>query len=188
MFLDFDDIFGFFEDDFFIEESGRQRPGGNFDSEETTATSYGMGTEQTIYVDLPQMVDLTLLYKQLMDLVMSQLLQTGYILISIDPIEEPEEPVELVVEMNCREVAEKEMSSKDLNKNGVLSEEELKSVVINQKNAIFSTADSNKDGEIEFAELLQISCNCGNELENIFSQLSPDGQALSIEKLSSQSL
>ena len=186
MFLDFDDIFGFFEDDFFIEESGRQRPGGNFDSEETTVTSYGLGTEQTIYVDLPAngRFDITV---QAIDGFSDVTIVANWVYSDfIDPIEEPEEPVELVVEMNCREVAEKEMSSKDLDKNGVLSEEELKSVVINQKNVIFSTADSNKDGEIEFAELLQISCNCGNELENIFSQLSPDGQDLSIEKLSSQ--
>ena len=186
MFLDFDDIFGFFEDDFFIEESGRQRPGGNFDSEETTVTSYGLGTEQTIYVDLPAngRFDITV---QAIDGFSDVTIVANWVYSDfIDPIEEPEEPVELVVEMNCREVAEKEMSSKDLDKNGVLSEGELKSVVINQKNVIFSTADSNKDGEIEFAELLQISCNCGNELENIFSQLSPDGQALSIEKLSSQ--
>ena len=186
MFLDFDDIFGFFEDDFFIEESGRQRPGGNFDSEETTVTSYGLGTEQTIYVDLPAngRFDITL---QAIDGFSDVTIVANWVYSDfIDPIEEPEEPVELVVEMNCREVAEKEMSSKDLDKNGVLSEEELKSVVINQKNVIFSTADSNKDGEIEFAELLQISCNCGNELENIFSQLSPDNQDLTIEKLSSQ--
>ena len=186
MFLDFDDIFGFFEDDFFIEESGRQRPGGNFDYEETTVTSYGLGTEQTIYVDLPAngRFDITL---QAIDGFSDVTIVANWVYSDfIDPIEEPEEPVELVVEMNCREVAEKEMSSKDLDKNGVLSEEELKSVVINQKNVIFSTADSNKDGEIEFAELLQISCNCGNELENIFSQLSPDNQDLTIEKLSSQ--
>ena len=186
MFLDFDDIFGFFEDDFFIEESGRQRPGGNFDFEETTVTSYGMGTEQTIYVDLPAngRFDITV---QAIDGFSDVTIVANWVYSDfIDPIEEPEEPVELVVEMNCREVAEKEMSSKDLDKNGVLSEEELKSVVINQKNVIFSTADSNKDGEIEFAELLQISCNCGNELENIFSQLSPDDQDLTIEKLSSQ--
>jgi hypothetical protein len=186
MFLDFEDIFGFFEDDFFIEESGRQRPGGNFDFEETTVTSYGLGTEQTIYVDLPAngRFDITL---QAIDGFSDVTIVANWVYSDfIDPIEEPEEPVELVVEMNCREVAEKEMSSKDLDKNGVLSEEELKSVVINQKNVIFSTADSNKDGEIEFAELLQISCNCGNELENIFSQLSPDGQDLTIEKLSSQ--
>ena len=186
MFLDFDDIFGFFEDDFFIEESGRQRPGGNFDFEETTVTSYGMGTEQTIYVDLPAngRFDITV---EAIDGFSDVTIVANWVYSDfIDPIEEPEEPVELVVEMNCREVAEKEMSSKDLDKNGVLSEEELKSVVINQKNVIFSTADSNKDGEIEFAELLQISCNCGNELENIFSQLSPDDQDLTIEKLSSQ--
>ncbi len=186
MFLDFDDIFGFFEDDFFIEESGRQRPGGNFDYEETTVTSYGLGTEQTIYVDLPAngRFDITL---QAIDGFSDVTIVANWVYSDfIDPIEEPEEPVELVVEMNCREVAEKEMSSKDLDKNGVLSEEELKSVVISQKNVVFSTADSNKDGEIEFAELLQISCNCGNELENIFSQLSPDNQDLTIEKLSSQ--
>ena len=186
MFLDFEDMFGFFEDDFFIDESGRQRPGGNFDYEETTVTSYGLGTEQTIYVDLPAngRFDITV---EAIDGFSDVTIVANWVYSDfIDPIEEPEEPVELVVEMNCREVAEKEMSSKDLDKNGVLSEEELKSVVINQKNVIFSTADSNKDGEIEFAELLQISCNCGNELENIFSQLSPNGQDLSIEKLSSQ--
>ena len=186
MFLNFDDIFGFFEEDFFIEESGRQRPGGNFDFEETTVTSYGLGTEQTIYVDVPAngRFDITV---EAIDGFSDVTIVANWVYSDfIDPIEEPEEPVEPVVEMNCREVAEKEMASKDLDKNGVLSEEELKSVVFNQKSVIFSTTDSNKDGEIEFAELLQISCNCGNELENIFSQLSPDNQDLTIEKLSSQ--
>jgi hypothetical protein len=104
----------------------------------------------------------------------------------IDPIEEPQKPEEPVVKQNCREVAESEMTSKDLDKNGVLSEEEHKAIVINGKNLQFSTTDMNLDGEIEFAELLQVSCQCGNELENIFSQLSPNNGDLGIEILSSQ--
>ena len=91
-----------------------------------------------------------------------------------------------MVKQTCRDVADREMTSKDLDKNGVLSEEELKTILINGKNIQFSTTDMNKDGEIEFAELLQVSCQCGNELENVFSQLSPNNADLTIEILSSQ--
>ena len=101
----------------------------------------------------------------------------------IDPITEPQDPV--VVE-DCRDVATKEMTSRDIDKDGLLSEEEAKNVMINGDSVQFLELDNNKDGEIEFAELLQISCNCDNEIELIFNQLSPDNREVSIEMLSSQ--
>jgi hypothetical protein len=186
MFLDFDDFFDFFDDDIFLEESGRQRPGGNFDSEEAVIISDGIGTEQMIYVDLPAngRFDITV---EAIEGFSDVTISANWVYSDfIDPIEEPQKPEEPVVKQNCREVAESEMTSKDLDKNGVLSEEEHKAIVINGKNLQFSTTDMNLDGEIEFAELLQVSCQCGNELENIFSQLSPNNGDLGIEILSSQ--
>jgi hypothetical protein len=58
--------------------------------------------------------------------------------------------------------------------------------VINGDTVLFSELDINQDGEVEFAEVLQISCNCDNEIELIFNQLSPDNREVSIEMLSSQ--
>ena len=87
---------------------------------------------------------------------------------------------------DCRDVATKEMTSRDIDKDGLLSEEEAKNVMINGDSVQFLELDNNKDGEIEFAELLQISCNCDNEIELIFNQLSPDNREVSIEMLSSQ--
>ena len=186
MFLDFDDFFDFFEDDIFMEESGRQRPGGNFDSEEAVISSDGLGTEQLIYVDLPANGRFDITVEAIEGFSDVTIIASWEYSDFIDPIEEPEKPEEPVVKQTCRDVADREMTSKDLDKNGVLSEEELKTILINGKNIQFSTTDMNKDGEIEFAELLQVSCQCGNELENVFSQLSPNNADLTIEILSSQ--
>ena len=183
MFPDFDDFFDLFDDEMFFVEEGRQRPGGSFESEETTVSSYGLGTEQTIYIELPANGRFDFTVEAIEEFSDVTIIASWEYSDFIDPIVEPEEPV---VELNCREVAKNEMSSKDLDKNGVLSQEEVKSVMINGKNIAFSTTDTNLDGEVEFAELLQISCQCGNELENIFSQLSPSNDDLSIEILTSQ--
>jgi hypothetical protein len=91
-----------------------------------------------------------------------------------------------VVTEDCRDVATKEMTSKDLDKDGLLNEQEAKNIVINGDTVLFSELDINQDGEVEFAEVLQISCNCDNEIELIFNQLSPDNREVSIEMLSSQ--
>ena len=174
MFLDFDDFFDFFDDDIFMEESGRQRPGEIFDSEEAVISSDGLGTEQLIYVDLPANGRFDITVEAIEGFSDVTIIASWEYSDFIDPIEEPEKPEEPVVKQTCRDVADGEMTSKDLDKNGVLSEEELKTILINGKNIQFSTTDMNKDGEIEFAELLQVSCQCGNELENVFSQLSPN--------------
>ena len=183
MTLNFDDFFDFFDDEMFLEESGRQRPGGNFDSEEAVIYSNGFGTEQTIYVDLPANGRFEVTVEAIEGFSDVTIIANWVYSDFIDPIEEPEE---LVVKQTCREVANTEMTSKDMDKDGVLSEEELKSVLINRKSIDFAATDKNRDGEVEFAELLQVSCQCGNELENVFSQLSPNNGDLSIEILSSQ--
>ena len=51
---------------------------------------------------------------------------------------------------------------------------------------ISNSADVNQDDVIEYAELLQISCNCANEINNVFQQLSPNENQLDIELLKEQ--
>ena len=182
----FDDFFEFFEDDKFFEEEGRQRPGDNLDSEQVTLTSNGIGTEQMIYLDLPAngRFDITVVASQEISevTIVASWVYSDF----IEPIDEPEAPQEPIVSQNCRDVAENEMNSKDKDANGVLSKAELDSVILNGNKLDFANSDLNVDGEIEFSELLQISCSCNNELELIFTQLSPADNEVTIEKLSSQ--
>ena len=182
----FDDFFEFFEDDKFFEEEGRQRPGDNLDSEQVTLTSNGIGTEQMIYLDLPAngRFEITVVASQEISevTIVASWVYSDF----IEPIDEPEAPQEPIVSQNCREVAENEMNSKDKDANGVLSKAELDSVILNGNKLDFANSDLNVDGEIEFSELLQISCSCNNELELIFTQLSPADNEVTIEKLSSQ--
>ena len=181
----FDDFFEFFEDDKF-EEEGRQRPGDNLDSEQVTLTSDGIGTEEMIYLDLPAngRFDITVVASQEISevTIVASWVYSDF----IEPIDEPEAPQEPIVSQNCRDVAENEMNSKDKDANGVLSKAELDSVILNGNKLDFANSDLNVDGEIEFSELLQISCSCNNELELIFTQLSPADNEVTIEKLSSQ--
>ena len=121
MFLDFDDFFDFFDEDMFFSEEGRQRPGGNFYSEEATVYSDGIGTEETIFVDLPANGRFDITVEAIEDFSDVTIVASWIYSDFIEPIENPEEPKEPVVELNCREVAKNEMSSKDLDKNGVLS-------------------------------------------------------------------
>ena len=182
----FDDFFEFFEDDKFFEEEGRQRPGDNLDSEQVTLNSNGIGTEQMIYLDLPAngRFDITVVASQEISevTIVASWVYSDF----IEPIDEPEAPQEPIVSQNCRDVAENEMNSKDKDANGVLSKAELDSVILNGNKLDFANSDLNVDGEIEFSELLQISCSCNNELELIFTQLSPADNEVTIEKLSSQ--
>ena len=177
----FDDFFDFFEGEF--GESGRQRPGAEPEAQQVSINSDGFGTEQQIFIDFPANGRFEITLNALEDISEVTIIASWVYSEFIDPITEPEDPI--VVE-DCRDVATKEMTSKDINKDGLLSEEEAKNVVINGDTVQFLELDSNKDGKIEFAELLQISCNCDNEIELIFNQLSPDNREVSIELLSSQ--
>ncbi|MDG1548411.1 MAG: hypothetical protein P8Q94_00005, partial [Candidatus Poseidoniaceae archaeon] len=177
----FDDFFDFFEDGF--GESGRQRPGADPVAEQVSVTSNGDGTEQQIFVNLPANGRFEITLKALEDISEVSIIASWVYSEFIDPIEEPKEPV---VTEDCRDVATKEMTSKDIDGDGLLSEAEAKTVVINGQSLQFSELDLNQDTEVEFAEVLQISCNCDNEIELVFNQLSPDNREVSIEILSSQ--
>ena len=177
----FDDFFNFFEEGF--GESGRQRPGADPVAEQVSVTSNGEGTEQQIFVNLPANGRFEITLKALEDISEVSIIASWVYSEFIDPIEEPNEPM---VTEDCRDVATKEMTSKDIDGDGLLSEAEAKTVVINGQSLQFSELDLNQDTEVEFAEVLQISCNCDNEIELVFNQLSPDNREVSIEILSSQ--
>ena len=177
----FDDFFDFFGEEFGV--SGRQRPGADPEAQQVSIISDGFGTEQEIFIDFPANGRFEITLNALEEISEVNIIASWVYSEFIDPVEEPEEPV--IVE-DCRDIATKEMTSKDLDKDGLLSEEEAKNVVINGDSIRFSELDYNEDGEVEFAEILQISCNCDNEIELIFNQLSPDNREVSIEKLSSQ--
>ena len=177
----FDDFFDFFDEGF--GESGRQRPGTDPVAEQVSVISYGDGTEQQIFVDLPANGRFEITLEALEDISEVSIIASWVYSEFIEPIDEPEEPV---VTNSCRDIATKEMTSKDIDGDGLLSEAEAKTVVINGQSLQFSELDLNQDSQVEFAEVLQISCNCDNEIELIFNQLSPDNREISIEILSSQ--
>ena len=177
----FDDFFDFFDEGF--GESGRQRPGTDPVAQQVSVTSYGDGTEQQIFIDLPANGRFEITLEALEDISEVSIIASWVYSEFIEPIDEPEEPV---VTNNCRDIATKEMTSKDIDGDGLLSEAEAKTVVINGQSLQFSELDLNQDSQVEFAEVLQISCNCDNEIELIFNQLSPDNREISIEILSSQ--
>lgn len=177
----FDDFFDFFDEGF--GESGRQRPGTDPVAQQVSVISYGDGTEQQIFVDLPANGRFEITLEALEDISEVSIIASWVYSEFIEPIDEPEEPV---VTNSCRDIATKEMTSKDIDGDGLLSEAEAKTVVINGQSLQFSELDLNQDSQVEFAEVLQISCNCDNEIELIFNQLSPDNREISIEILSSQ--
>lgn len=177
----FDDFFDFFE------ESGRQRPGDDLQAQTVVVDSDGFDTYQEIYLDLPA--------NGVFDIVLNT--NDGFSDVNIvasweysdfiDPIDDSDDDdIDSKVTQDCRKRAETEMMSKDTNSDGVLDKNEFSSLLIGDEKLDFNKADLNRDGEIEFAEVLQISCSCGNELALIFDQLSPNGNEVGIEKLSSQ--
>ena len=181
--------FGF--DDFFFEDEddmGRQRPSLETESQEIELESYGEGTLQTIYVDLPAngRFDITLSAET--DVSDVSIIASWEYSDFIDPIIDDEPITEPVVEMTCRDNADNIMKMTDKDANGLIDETEFKSVITEMdiQGEDFQSVDLNSDGEIEYAEILQESCQCDNEIWIIFDQLSNDRDSVSIELLSSQ--
>jgi hypothetical protein len=123
-------------------------------AEQVSVTSNGEGTEQQIFVNLPANGRFEITLKALEDISEVSIIASWVYSEFIDPIEEPNEPM---VTEDCRDVATKEMTSKDIDGDGLLSEAEAKTVVINGQSLQFSELDLNQDTEVEFAEVLQIS-------------------------------
>jgi len=182
----FEDLFDMLEEDDYMKGEGRQSTSSDFDSEPVTEVSYGEGTEQMITVDFPANGRFDITLTAIDDISDVTIVAVWSYAEFIDPVPEPVEIVDPVIEENCREIAESEMADNDRDGNGVLSADELRSVMINEARLDFAITDSNVDGEIEFAELLQVTCSCSNELTSTFEQLSPYDKEISIEKLSSQ--
>mgnify|MGYP001162533014 FL=1 len=183
-------IFGF--EDFFFEfddeDMGRQRPSMETNSEEVEVDSYGDGTAQTIFVDLPAngRFDITLIAET--DVSDVSIIANWVYSDFLEPIDDNEPIIEPVVEVSCRDNANEIMNTVDKDSNGVIDESEFKSIMgeMEVQEDDFKSVDLNNDGEIEFAEILQESCRCDNEIWIIFDQLSDDGDSVSIELLSSQ--
>ena len=183
-------IFGF--DDFFLEfddeDMGRQRPSMETNSEEVEIDSYGEGTAQTIFVDLPAngRFDITLIAET--DVSDVSIIANWVYSDFLVPIDDNEPIIEPVVEFSCRDNANEIMKITDKDSNGVIDESEFKSIMeeMDVQEDDFKSVDLNNDGEVEFAEILQESCRCDNEIWIVFDQLSGGSDSVSIELLSSQ--
>ena len=182
--LEFDDFFEFFEDDF--KADGRQKPGSSYTTESISIESNGENTEQMVYVEFPANGRFDIKLESIEDFsdvtIMASWVDSQF----IEPIDEIDDQDSLSVRDTCRDEAEQVMKASDRNSDGVLSEEEFEMVTLNEEKFSFASADINSDGEIEFAEILQLSCSCDNEIKLIFSQLSSNNDPVSIEKLSSE--
>ncbi len=182
----FDDFFEMLEEDEFLKGDGRQSTSNSFESMPISETSYGSGTEQELTIDLPANGRFDITLSATDDITDVTIVAAWNYAEFIDPITKPNEPVEPIVEESCRDLAESEMKANDKDGNGVLSANELTYVMINDQTLDFARTDLNVDGEIEYAELLQVACSCTNELTSTFEQLSPNNKEVNIEKLSSQ--
>ncbi len=182
--FDFEDFFFEFEE----EDKGRQRPNMDADSEEIELESYGDGTSQTIFVDLPAngRFDITLTAETVVSDV--SIIANWVYSDFIDPIVDDELITEPVVEMTCRDNANEIMEITDKDSNGIIDQSEFKLVIgeMDIQEEDFKSVDLNNDGEVEFAEVLQESCSCDNEIWIVFDQLSNGRDSVSIELLSSQ--
>ena len=166
-------------------DKGRQIPGLEQDSAEITLDSFGMGTNHEIFFDLPANGQFDITLTALDDISEVTIVASWEYSDFLEPIEDDNDD-DFTVKTDCQQRASNEMTAKDFSKDGLLDTDEFAKVLINGNLVDFNSADANQDGVIEYAELLQISCNCANEITNVFQQLSPDENQLDIELLKEQ--
>lgn len=179
-----------FEDDFFFEfeeDKGRQGPSFDSDTEDFEIESYGEGTNQNIFINLPANGRVDIVVEAISDFSDVTIIANWYYSdflepIPVDPIDEPS------VKESCRDVANMMMKEADTDSNGIIErfEYEGSDSDFEIDTFEFDSIDLNDDGGIEFTELLQEACNCDNEIWIVFDQLSNENQPVSIELLSSQ--
>ena len=160
---------------------GRQMPGLELGSETITIESFGEGTEQSIFIEMPSngRFNITLLAEESFSDVS---LVASWEYSGLPPVEpdEPDEPVEV---KTCEEIAKDVFMEADLDKDGALTPREFEMFEIDD--ITFESVDVNDDGEIEYREVLQESCSCSNELWVTFDQLE-FRNSVSLELFSSQ--
>ncbi|MDA0648286.1 MAG: lectin-like protein [archaeon] len=183
--IDFD---GFDFDFDFDDEEGRQgRPNGNqgnemdLTSEDIFVESNGDGTSQSIMIWNPSngRFDITLF--AVSDISDVSIIAT-WVESELPPIEPP--IVEPVVIESCKESAEITFKEVDTNGDGIVSLKEFEVLDEDLGEINFDDVDINSDGEIEFAEAVQKSCSCDNELLSNFEQLTNGESRVSIEDFS----
>ncbi len=179
-----------FDDDFFFEfeeDMGRQRPSLDANYEDVVIDSFGDGTYQSIFIDLPANGRFDISVKAISEISDVNIVANWVYSDFLEPnVEEP--IVEPKADDSCRDVAEQIMKITDSNSDGLIDPDEF----TNSKSDYdvesydYSVMDRNSDGDIEFTELLQETCNCESELWIVFDQLSNENEPVSIELLSSQ--
>jgi len=172
---------GFFNSE--DNEMGRQGRPMDTESEDIDLNSNGDGTVQSVYISLPAngRFDISLTaVSEISDItIIAKWVYSDF----IEPIDEVPN-IEPVADKSCRDVANDIMQDTDTNKNGLIEYDEFSKSIYASEN--FNETDLNDDGNIEFAEVLQESCSCDNEIMLIFDQLSNNGNSVSIELMSSQ--
>ena len=162
-----------------IEWEGEEgmRPGGRqtgtpemeFISEDFFIQSEGSGTEHSFYVSMPAngRFDISLIAKE-------QISNVGIVanweysdIPPLDDIDDENSGDELL--MGCDELAEEILVDGDSNGDGTISQREFQAMDTDE--IVFSEIDLNDDEELEYREILQETCSCGNELLMTFEAL-----------------
>ena len=150
--------------------NGRQAgmPNMDFIAEDIYIESEGKGAEQSFYVSMPAngRFDITLITKEAISDIG---IVANWEYSDIPPIDIIEDDEERGQVMQCDELAEEILLNWDSNKDGVLSVQEFEQ--IDDDSISFTEIDLNADDEIEFREILQKTCSCGDELTLTFEEL-----------------
>jgi hypothetical protein len=170
------------------DEEGRQgRPNGNqgnemdLTSEDIFVESNGDGTSQRITIWNPSNGRFDITLSAVSDISDVSIIAT-WVESELPPIEPP--IVEPVVIESCKESADRIFREADTNGDGIVSLKEFEVLDEDLGEINFDDVDINSDGEIEFAEAVQKSCSCDNELLSNFEQLTNGESRVSIEDFS----
>ena len=152
----------------FSNGGGRPGPGAGFD---TVAVDFDMlsgkeGTNHMMSVEFPLngQIDITMTGVSDAEEV-SIVVRWDESDFPVDPVE-PIGPDEPEAVESCTDVATEAFEDTDKNGDGVLDEAEVKTAEIPAEEV--KSIDVNKDGSIEYREVLQFLCTCDNELMLVF--------------------
>ena len=169
----------------FNEGGGRPGSGENIETETSdfTITSGKEGTNHLLSVEAPMNGRIDITMTGISDATeISILARWDETFFPVEPLE-PEAPAEPLSVATCVETMTELFDEHDANDDGLLDENELKSTEISAEE--FKSADIDKDGAIEFREVLQFSCTCDNELRMVFDAFALGGDEVSIRALAS---